>query len=299
MSSEDNTPAHLSFWGTRGSISTPGRITEKYGGNTPCVSVHHGDTHIIFDAGTGIRNLGLELADEYAGRSEELTVHLFLSHTHWDHIQGLPFFSPAYMKGVKLIIYGSAAKAGFLENVLRGQMTFAYFPVDMAELTANITIREFSEPELQIDGFTVSWQEQMYHPGGCVRYALCRDGKRLVYASDVELNKFMGGKGHSEEEKTHAKDYMKFIRGADMLIADGQYTPDEYAKAVGWGHSTVPLLLQTAYKAKVKQLAIFHHDPQHSDKVLDELWREYASKYQQRNPAMQVFWAREGVTIPF
>ena len=130
----------VTFWGTRGSISTPGSSTEKYGGNTPCVSYRYADTDIILDAGTGIRNLGLELE----AREEKLNLHLLLSHTHWDHIQGLPFFQPAYLPNTKISIYGSPSKGNFLEGILSRQMDINYFPVDMNAFKATISIAEIT-----------------------------------------------------------------------------------------------------------------------------------------------------------
>lgn len=132
----------ITFWGTRGSISTPGRTTEKYGGNTPCVGLRSGDTQLIFDAGTGIRNLGLEFTDQTT--TEDLPLHLFLSHTHWDHIQGLPFFQPASEKDTNLTIYGSPRKEHFLASILKGLMDLEYFPVGVSSFSADITIREIS-----------------------------------------------------------------------------------------------------------------------------------------------------------
>jgi phosphoribosyl 1,2-cyclic phosphodiesterase len=298
MSEAEKPVVHLSFWGTRGSISTPGRTTEKYGGNTPCVSVRHGNTHLIFDAGTGIRNLGLELAAEHARVGEPMTLHLFLSHTHWDHIQGLPFFAPAYMKGVKLIIYGSPSKAGALEHILRGQMKYDYFPVDMSELHAQLQIVEMEEHELTFGPFTIRWEEQIYHPGGCVRFKVTYDTRSLVYASDVELDQLFGKGELTPEKKRHRDQYMKFIKGADVLIGDGQYTAEEYLQRAGWGHTSIPVLCEVAHQAQVRQLAIFHHDPQHTDKTLDELWKDCNPRYLTAQPPLNVFFAREGITLP-
>jgi phosphoribosyl 1,2-cyclic phosphodiesterase len=291
-------PAHetlITFWGTRGSISTPGRSTEKYGGNTPCVVVRHKDTHIILDAGTGIRNLGLELSEQ--GSAEGLTLHLFLSHTHWDHIQGLPFFQPAYRKDTKLTIYGSPQKEHFLASILKGLMDFEYFPVGMSSFSADITIKEISLEPIELAGLTVDWQEQVYHPGGSVRYRVSAEGKTIIYATDVELNAMFPPEGGSQEHQSLAEDYLQFISDADLLIADGQYTDKEYQSKVGWGHSSIELVLEVAYRAQVKQLAIFHHDPQHSDSFLDELWMQHRANYHGRDRKMDIFWAREGLTL--
>jgi phosphoribosyl 1,2-cyclic phosphodiesterase len=287
----------VTFWGTRGSISTPGRTTERYGGNTPCVTVLHKDTYIILDAGTGIRNFGLDIRDEIGNPESQLALHLFLSHTHWDHIQGLPFFQPAYNKEIILTIYGSPYKEKFLASVLKGQMDKEYFPVSMAVFSADIRIREISEEVINIGDITIEWQEQVHHPGGSVRYSLQIDGKKIIYATDVELNRIFQGNSGEDNAKALAREYLEFVHNADLLIADGQFTEDEYASKVGWGHSSIPLLLDVAYEAQVKQLAIFHHDPQHSDKFLDLYWIENRSKFLSTYKKMDIFWAREGLTL--
>ncbi|MDD4870465.1 MAG: MBL fold metallo-hydrolase [Kiritimatiellae bacterium] len=298
MNKTDPVKMYVTFWGTRGSISTPGSSTEKYGGNTSCVSIHHGDTDIIIDAGTGIRNLGLELFQQTEKHKNQLNLHLLLSHTHWDHIQGLPFFVPAYLKGAKLTIYGSPKKEVFLESILQRQMDVNYFPVEMNALAADISIKEISEEKIVIDSVVIDWQEQIYHPGGCVRYRFTAGGKKIVYATDVELDQMFNLKNPKNEREKLKKEYCKFISGADLLIADGQYTAEEYPDKIGFGHTSIPLALEIAYHQKVKQIAIFHHEPQHSDNMLDRLWCQLSPKYSSSGHHMTVFWAREGMTIP-
>jgi phosphoribosyl 1,2-cyclic phosphodiesterase len=271
MTPASEAEALVTFWGTRGSIATPGRITEKYGGNTPCVTVASQDTHLILDAGTGIRNLGIELAEKAHETGKALSVHLFLSHTHWDHIQGLPF--------------------------LKGFMDLEYFPVGMSSFSADIRIQEIAKGPLQVGAFAVDWQEQVYHPGGSVRYRLRANGTTIIYATDVELNHIFHAGRSSQEHKALAQDYLDFISHADLLIADGQYTAHEYERKAGWGHSSIELIVDVAYQAQVKQLAIFHHDPQHSDTFLDELWMRNRSKYHSVYKNMDIFWAREGLTL--
>lgn len=287
----------VTFWGTRGSISTPGRITEKYGGNTPCVSITHQDAMIILDAGTGIRNLGLELLREANGESAPLTLHLFLSHTHWDHIQGLPFFEPAYRENTRLTIYGSSKKEKFLASVLKGQMDYEYFPVSMSALTADIHIQEMGKEKTRLGAFEIELEEQIYHPAGSVRYGFNVHGKRIVFATDVELDLIFDEGKKRGEEKRHADQFLEFIHGADLLIADGQFTEEEYPARIGWGHSSIPVILKAALKAEVKQLAIFHHDPRHSDKFLDEIWVKYRTRFHVEDRGMDLFWAREGLTV--
>ena len=288
---------YVTFWGTRGSVSTPGRATEKYGGNTPCVTIRHGSIILILDAGTGIRNLGIDLVQEFEKQGTPLSLHLFLSHTHWDHIQGLPFFQPAYQSNTKLTIYGSPTKGRFLGSILKGQMDYEYFPVSMAAFEADITIKEISGEAVKIGPIKVDWQEQTYHTGGSVRYRFNINGKSVVYATDVELDRiFQGGYG-SRDQEIRAQEYVDFIQKADILIADGQYTSDEYLHKMGWGHSSISVVSGLAAKAEVEQLAIFHHDPQHSDKFLDDLWTNSRIRYAGEEIKTEIFWAREGLTL--
>jgi phosphoribosyl 1,2-cyclic phosphodiesterase len=261
------------------------------------VTILHKNTNIILDAGTGIRNFGLDIRDEIGNPESQLSLHLFLSHTHWDHIQGLPFFEPAYKKETILTIYGSPYKEKFLASVLKGQMDKEYFPVSMAVFSADIRIKEISEEIIHLGEITIEWQEQVHHPGGSVRYGLQIGGKKIIYATDVELNRIFQGNASEDDAKALAREYLEFVHNADLLIADGQYTEEEYSSKVGWGHSSIPLLLDVAYEAQVKQLAIFHHDPQHSDKFLDLFWMENRSKFLSTYKKMDIFWAREGLTL--
>ena len=288
----------ITFWGTRGSISTPGRITEKYGGNTPCVAVTYEDTIIILDAGTGMRPLGIELFEDFNKEEGPApSFHLFLSHTHWDHIQGFPFFLPVFIKDTKLTIHGSPHKERYIESILKNQMDSGYFPVSMSDVAADVSIQDISEEVIALGSVVVDWQEQHFHPGGSVRYRLNADGKRIVYATDVELNLIFDPDSNEPDKEALAQEYRDFIYEADLLIADGQYTEEEYSTKVGWGHTSISLLLEIASQSKVKKLAVFHHDPQHSDKFLDTLSMESRSKYRFDEGEMDVFWAREGMTL--
>jgi phosphoribosyl 1,2-cyclic phosphodiesterase len=288
----------ITFWGTRGSISTPGRITEKYGGNTPCVAVTYEGTNIILDAGTGMRPLGIELSEDFNKEEGPApSFHLFLSHTHWDHIQGFPFFIPLFTRDTKLTIHGSSEKERYIESILKNQMDSGYFPVSMSDVAADVSIQDISEEVIALGPVVVDWQEQRFHPGGSVRYRLNVDGKRIVYATDVELDLIFDPDSNESNKEVLAQEYRDFIYEADLLIADGQYTEEEYSTKVGWGHTSISLLLEIANQSKVKQLAVFHHDPQHSDKFLDALSMESRSKYLFDEGEMDVFWAREGMTL--
>jgi len=284
------------FWGTRGSISTPGQSTQKYGGNTTCISVQYGDDSIVIDAGTGIRLLGQELAKKLKINGPAAQ-HILLSHTHWDHIQGLPFFAPAYMTGCKLSIYGSPQKERFLASILRGQMNNNYFPIKMNELAAKITIHEVSDQTIKIGAISITIQEQVCHPGGSIRFSIEAGNKKVIFSTDVELNAIFNPDEPSADTEAMALEYCNFIAGADLLIADGQYTAEEYESKKGWGHTSIPLLLRIAHEQKVKQLVVTHHDPDHSDQFIDELWHKYSPIYRNATPSMNVLWAREGMTI--
>jgi len=288
---------YVTFWGTRGSISTPGVRTQKYGGNTPCVSVRYQDTQVILDAGTGLRELGVQFQQQNPGPGHR-DIHLFLSHTHWDHIQGLPFFVPAYVKGNRITVYGSPKKERVLESILYGQMDANYFPVQMKALAAEFSVVELNDQCLHIGPLAIYWQEQMFHPGGSVRYRIEAGGKIIVYATDVEVDAFLGGPPCGDPyTQALAEAYCEFIRDADLLIADGQYTAEEYPAKVGWGHTSIPLLVQVAHAERVKQLAVFHHDPQHSDQMLDALWPACLAPTATLMPSMNSFWAREALTV--
>ena len=289
----------VTFWGTRGSISTPGPQTEKYGGNTACVSVRQGSTIIIFDAGTGIRELGLRLMREYERTGAPLEVHLLLSHTHWDHIQGLPFFSPAYLPDTKLNIYGSPKKGRFLASILEGQMDTEYFPISMREWGSRVAIREIKNHCIDINGIEVVSEEQHYHPGGSIRFRLSSGAAKIVYASDVELDAFITGRPADKSKKVKAQvaAYKAFIQDADLLIGDGQYSTEEYKRCVGWGHTSMPVLAEVASECGVKRLAVFHHDPQHSDHYLDRAAHRLSPEYAEGEDPMSLFWAREGMTL--
>jgi len=292
-------PFHVTFWGTRGSISTPGARTEKYGGNTSCVSVEIEDVLIVLDAGTGIRNLGLALARRRGAKKKPLKdIHILLSHTHWDHIQGLPFFQPAYEAGMTLHIYGSPKKERFLESILRGQMDVDYFPVGLSELAAKVLIREISDETIRIGPVSIEWEEQVCHPGGSVRYKLNCGDRNIVYSTDVELDEVFINRRDTRKGKALADDYLQFIHDADLLIADAQYTADEYPAMTGRGHSSVPLALRLAHEEDVRQIALFHHDPDHSDDFIDKIQTRCAQEYAAAEPPMKVFWAREGMTLP-
>ncbi len=284
------------FWGVRGSIPTPGPRTRRYGGNTSCVEVRTATTLLVFDAGTGLRELGVELL---RGPPKPLAVHLFLSHPHWDHIQGFPFFGPAYVKTTTLSVYGPQ---GDDKNyrLLSGQMSNAYFPVRFSDLGANIVSRSFQGATVKAGDVTVTCFDQK-HPGGSYGFRVEHDGKTLVFATDSELDQVLLDPEQPVDDpeglRTLPPALVQAARGADLLIADAQYTEREYLQKVGWGHPRATTVVDFAVQAGARQLALTHHDPMHSDRDIDLLVMECQERASLHGADLEVFGAREGVTL--
>ena len=287
----------VTFWGTRGSIATPGPTTTVYGGNTSCVEVRAGDDILIFDSGTGIRGLGLALMKEFDNRP--LTVHLFISHTHWDHIQGFPFFTPAYAPGTTIQLYGAAGPGRSLQKLLAGQMNPDYFPVALGDLAARIQMHEFEGTSFQIGNTTVA-ATYLNHPGLTLGYKVTSGAKTLVYATDNEQYRstleHVGQRAEAGREFGQRLDeaFISFVSGADLYIGEAQYTDEEYLQKIGWGHSPLSATVEFALKANVKSLALFHHDPMHSDDVIAAMEAEARRLVTSRGGTLRCFAAREG-----
>ena len=267
----------------RGSIPTPGPATACYGGNTSCVEVRAGEEIIILDAGTGIRALGRSLLAEFKGQPLRLT--LLLTHTHWDHIHGLPFFGPIYNAGCRLRILGCEGTRKGLLDALTGQMESTYFPVPFHKLPSNIEIEELKEFNFEIGPVRVR-ALHANHPGRCVGYRLLSPGGLLAYFPDSEPQP----NGQNQE-------MVDFLRGADLLILDSQYDADEYLEHLGWGHGCVDHSVGLALQAKVKELSLFHHDPDHDDKQINGLVRYARRLVAKRRSMLRVSAAREGMSI--
>ncbi|HEY7139300.1 MAG TPA: response regulator [Methylomirabilota bacterium] len=288
------------FWGTRGSIAAPGAGTTLYGGNTACVELRSGQDILVFDAGTGIRELGLALAEEFRGRA--LTIHLFVSHTHWDHIQGFPFFVPAYSPGTTLHIYGSVGQGRSLKGVLSGQMDSDYFPVSLGDLVSSIHVHEYRGEPFRIGDVSVS-ATYLNHPGMALAYRVERAGKTVVYATDHEPYRttLEAGSREAEAGKQFGRvlddAFVGFVKGADLYIGEAQYTDLEYPAKVGWGHSSLSATVEVALQGGVKALALFHHDPMHSDDVVTGMEVLAKELIAERGVALWCFAAREGQTV--
>ena len=268
---------HLRFWGTRGSIATPGASTLRYGGNTSCVEVVTNAGHrFIFDCGTGARALGGYLL---ANAPKPTTGTILLSHTHWDHIQGFPFFVPLFIPGNRFTVGGPRGANSSLPEVLSGQMEYTYFPVELGQLGAQIIYRDLNEGAHEFDGVRVTAQF-LNHPAIALGYRIEADDVSLLYLCDHEPYWEALWRSDAEpgrlESILHDGDrrHAAFMQNADVVIHDAQYTPEEYPAKKNWGHSTYTYVAQIAAAANVKRLFLTHHDPTHSDDFLDEVERK-------------------------
>jgi len=249
----------ITFWGVRGSIPTPGRDTAEIGGNTSCVEVRVGKLVLVLDGGTGLRLLGQKLLKEMPP-----TAPLFFSHVHWVHIQGFPFFAPAFLGGNTIHLYGGNDVSRTLEETLAGQMDYPSFPVDLSQMGATMTFRDLREGQLvKLDdgeGHEVTVRTTRgNHPNGVWVYRVDHRGKSVVYATDTEHYAIVDPK------------LLSISKNAEVLIYDSQYTPEEYAGSgaggpkTGWGHSTFEEGVKIAKGASVNKLVLYHHDPNQSD----------------------------------
>ena len=286
-----NSKTAITFWGTRGSIPSPGKDKSKYGGNTSCVEVRLPNNQlIIFDAGTGIRELGKSLLY----REKEVRAYIFLSHYHWDHIQGLPYFAPAYNAGNTLTIFGAKHPQFPLENIFSSQMESIHFPVKSSSLSAHINFNKLSLGNHYVDDTEVKII-RANHPGTNFSYAFNFDGKKLVYMTDNEiLPRLTRAKSHIAYER---EKFIRFIQGADILIHDAQYTDSEYRIKKGWGHSAWKETVKLAVEGEAKHLILFHHDPDHSDAVIDSFLKECREQVKKLKSPMKCSGAMEGKTI--
>lgn len=294
----------VKFWGVRGSIPTPGTMMAYYGGNTSCIEVRADGQIIVLDAGTGIHPLGRQLAEEF--KDQPINITLLISHTHWDHIQGFPFFLPAYNPQNHVDILGYEGAREGLESILTTQMESPYFPISMQQLPGNITIHELKDLKFSVGNVEIQ-AEFMNHPGICMGYRLFTSAGSIAYLPDNEpYQRFRYHSGNPVQNSTpealaYAREQdqrlINFIHGADVLIIDSQYDATEYQTRIGWGHGCVDDVVALALSAKVKQLYLFHHDPTHDDAHMSRMvdWaRQFVAALGETLP---VDAAREGLEI--
>ena len=280
----------VTFWGTRGSMAKAGPTTVRYGGNTSCIEVQSsGGTLLVLDCGTGLHGLGARLAATGA----PVRGHILIGHTHWDHIQGFPFFGPLFDPRNEWDVYAPRGFGTSLRDSLAGQMHHRYFPVGLEALGATIRYHDLMEGHFQVGDLTVHAQ-YLNHTSLTLGYRIEGDGVTLVYACDHEPHACAHATGHealSGEDLNH----VEFLRGADLVIHDAQYTPEEYAKKVGWGHATAEYAIAACTQAGARRLALTHHDPSRTDDDLDRVMEGLRPMI--AASGVQVFPAAEGVTI--
>jgi phosphoribosyl 1,2-cyclic phosphodiesterase len=274
----------IKFWGTRGSIPAPGKDTIIYGGNTTCLEINlDNGKKVIIDAGTGIRSLGRE----FESNKEDVDIYLLVTHIHWDHIFGFPFFSPIYNSSTRILIDGHNSCMKGLHYSLDNKIGDGFFPVRFGELKAEIKfINKVSRDPLKIDGTTVE-STPLRHPQGGLGFRFREDNKTLIFLTDNELN--------SKEQSF--SDYVAFCKAADILIHDSQYRPEEMSEHKGWGHSDYQSALDLALKAHVKKLILFHHAPERKDSDVTEITRTCKALIKARNSDLKIEAARENSVL--
>ena len=288
------------FWGTRGSIATPGPETVHFGGNTSCVEmVTKAGRRFIIYCGTGVRLLGLHLMSKGQSR---IRATILLSHTHWDHIQGFPFFKPVFQPGNEILICAPLGVTGSLSQVLSGQMETAYFPVELSELPAKIAYRHLAEGAFDFHGVGVS-THALHHPAATLGYRIESDGVTVAYLADHEPFSDVlwrpGAEPGKVESILHEGDrrHAEFMHNADLVIHDAQYTPEEMPEKKHWGHSSYEYAVELAGAAGVRQLALTHHEPTHTDDKLVEIEKRARALAASRNYDLDVFCAYEGCEV--
>jgi phosphoribosyl 1,2-cyclic phosphodiesterase len=276
----------LRCWGTRGSIPTPGPETVRYGGNTTCFELRHAGQRLIFDAGSGIRPLGLDVVEKGPD-----TIHIFLTHFHWDHIQGFPFFAPLYDPEDSIKVVGPKQKDIDVQNLFAGQMGPIYFPVPYSVVAAEMEFEHLNEGEYELGDVRMEVM-RVKHPSFVIGYRIHVGGKTICLVPDNEMEGDMYDVGPGWEKRI-----VDFVGDADVLVHDSMYTEEEYQRRAGWGHSTFSQSVRLAEEAGVGQLLFFHHDPTRADDELDRIVARMRDDALARGSRVELDAATEGVDI--
>jgi phosphoribosyl 1,2-cyclic phosphodiesterase len=269
MTSQSDFPSiKIRFRGVRGSTPSPGPTTARYGGNTSCIEVRAGSDILILDAGTGIRSLGADLVGEFGSRPIHASV--LISHTHWDHIQGLPFFAPGFVAKNRIRLIAPKNQSAKLKRALANQMEPIHFPIGLKQMWGLREVEELASDNAMLGPFSIRSTE-LNHPGECAGFRIEAGGASLAYLPDHEPFYARGTVPKNAAAQLRTEALIEFVREVDMLILDAQYTSAEYPQRIGWGHGCLPETVGLARKAGVKHLVLFHHDPSHDDDQVDAM----------------------------
>ena len=303
MRSALESPVRLKFWGTRGSIAVPGPETLRYGGNTTCVELRADGEIIVLDAGSGIRPLGVALQKEF--QAQPIKLSLLITHAHWDHIQGFPFFKTAYDSNNQIRIFGFDGAGATFREIMTEPMRAPFFPITMRELSAKMDINKLTEMKFSLGKVDVH-AAFVNHPGVCAGYRISTSGGSVAFLPDHEPYEFFL---HAAAEKQLAPDQSKeiaadehtrlvqFLRGSEVLVLDSQYTDQEYQTHIGWGHGSVSSAVSLALEAEVRTLLLFHHDPSHDDKMVDTMVESARELVAKSGKLLEVAGAQQGREI--
>jgi len=283
---DPGTAVTVRCWGTRGSIPSPGPTTVRYGGNTSCFEVRHRGVRLIFDAGSGVRPLGADLVEKGPN-----SIHIFLTHFHWDHIQGFPFFAPLYDPEDTITVVGPKQQDIDVQNLFAGQMGPIYFPVPFSVVAAAMEFEHLNAGSYEVGGAVLDVM-RVKHPSFVIGYRIKVGGRTICFIPDNEME----GPGYEVGEGWDQR-IRDFVGGADLLIHDAMYTDEEYVARAGWGHSTFSQAARLAEEGGAKRLLLFHHDPTRSDDELDEIVLRLRDASRARGSALDLDAAAEGVEI--